>query len=85
MLPGLIFGGLTSSSTPGQPVLNDSDAITGHMDSIADAIDEILAEGIADAQARAAQDFASTGGDNYEVVQPFTVSSNTKAYFERSQ
>ena len=70
----------TSSGTPGQPVLNDGDAITAHMDSIASAIDEILAEGVADAQARAAQDFASTGGDNYEVVQPFTVSSNTNSF-----
>lgn len=44
------------------------------------AIDEILAEGVEDAKARAAQDFASTGGDNYEVVQPFTVSSNTNSF-----
>ena len=80
MLPGLIFGGLTSSGTPGQPVLNDGDAITAHMDSIAAAIDEILAEGVADAQARAARDFATTGGDNYEVVQPFTVASNTNSF-----
>ena len=67
MLPGLIFGGLTSSGAPGKPVLNDGDAITAHMDSIAAAIDEILAEGVADAQARAAQDFASTGGDKVET------------------
>ena len=80
MLPGLIFGGLTSSGTPGQPVHNDGDAITAHMDSIAAAIDEILAEGVADAQARAARDFATTGGDNYEVVQPFTVASNTNSF-----
>ncbi len=80
LLPGLIFGGLTSSGAPGQPVLNDGDAITADMDNIAAAIDEVLAEGIADVQARAAQDFASTGGDNYEVVQPFTVSSNTNSF-----
>ena len=80
MLPGLIFGGLTSSGTPGQPVLNDGDAITAHMDSIAATIDEILAEGVEDAKARAAQDFAGTGGDHYEVVQPFTVSSNTNSF-----
>ena len=80
MLPALIFGGLTSSGAPGRPVLNDGDAITGHMDSIAAAIDEILAEGIADAEARIAQDFAGTGGDNYEIVQPFTVSSNTNIF-----
>ncbi len=80
MLPGLIFGGLTSSGAPGQPVLNDGDAITAQMDSIAAAIDEILAEGVEDAKDRAAQDFAGTGGDNYEVVQPFTVSSNTNSF-----
>lgn len=81
MLPGLIFGGLTSSGTPGQPVLNDGDAIIGQMDRITAAIDEILAEGIADAQARADQDFAGTGGDNYEIIKPFTVSSNTNSFF----
>lgn len=80
MLPGLIFGGLTSSGAPGQPILNNGEAISVHMDSIAAAIDEILAEGVEDAKARAAQDFASTGGDNYEVVQPFTVSSNTNSF-----
>jgi len=80
MLPGLIFGGLTSSGAPGQPVLNDGNAITAHMDSITAAIDEILAEGVEDAKARAAQDFAVTGGDNYEVVQPFTVASNTNSF-----
>ena len=80
MLPGLIFGGLTSSGAPGQPVLNDGDAITAQMDSIAAAIDEILAEGVEDAKTRAAQDFATTGGDNYEVIQPFTVSSNTNSF-----
>ena len=80
MLPGLIFGGLTSSGAPGQPVLNDGNAITAHMDSITAAIDEILAEGVEDAKARAAQDFAVTGGDNYEVVQPFTVACNTNSF-----
>ena len=80
MLPALIFGGLTSSGTPGQPVLNDGEAITAQMDSIAAAIDEILAEGVEDAKTRAAQDFATTGGDNYEVIQPFTVSSNTNSF-----
>lgn len=79
MLPGLIFGGLTSSGDSGRPVLNSSTAITGNMDAIAAAIDEILAEGISDVEARAAQDFAGTGGDNYEIVQPFTVSSNTNS------
>ncbi len=71
---------ITSSGAPGQPVLNNGNAITAQMDSIAAAIDEILAEGVEDAKTRAAQDFATTGGDNYEVVQPFTVSSNTNSF-----
>ena len=70
---------MTSSGTPDQPVLNDGNTITENMDSITAAIDEILAEGVSDAEARAAQDFAATGGDNYEVIQPFTVSSNTNS------
>lgn len=80
MLPGLIFGGLTSMGSNGQPVLNNSAAITGHMDEIASAVDEILGEGITDAEGRVAADFAATDGDNYEVVQPFTVSSNTNSF-----
>ncbi len=80
MLPGLIFGGLTSSGAPGQPILNDSAAVTGHMNEIAAAIDEVLGEGVADAETRIAQDFSATDGDNYEVVQPFTVSSNTNSF-----
>lgn len=80
MLPSLIFGGLTSSGTTGQPVLNDSAAITGHMNEIAAAIDEILSEGVTDAEARIAQDFAATDGDNYEVIQPFAVTSNTNSF-----
>ena len=80
MLPGLIFGGLASSGTPGQPILNNSAAVTGHMNEIAAAIDEILGEGVTDAEARVAQNFAATDGDRYEVVQPFTVSSNTNSF-----
>jgi len=82
MLPGLIFGGLTSSgdAAASQPILNDSDAIIGHMDEIASTIDEILGEGVDDAKARIAQDFASTGGDNYEIVEPFSVTDNANSF-----
>lgn len=80
MLPSLIFGGLTSIGANGQPILNDSAAITGHVDEIASAVDEILAEGITDAEGRVAADFATTDGDNYEVIQPFTVAANTNSF-----
>ena len=76
MLPGLIFGGLTSSGANGQPILNNSPAIIGHLDAIAAAIDEILNEGLTDAKERIAQDFAGTGGDNYEVAAPTCLSAS---------
>jgi len=72
MLPSLIFGGLTGSGTPaGQPVLNDNTAIIQNMNDISFAVNEVLGEGITDAEARIARDFASTGGDHYEIVNPY--------------
>ena len=82
MLPSLIFGGLTSSGSPGQPVLNDNAAIVQNVNDIAFAVNEVLGEGIADAEARIALDFASTGGDHYEVVNPYAadMTSNTNSF-----
>ena len=65
MLPSLIFGGLTSSGSSGRPILNDNAAIIQNTNDIAFAVNEILGEAITDAEARIAQDFAATGGDNY--------------------
>ncbi|WP_300414986.1 C39 family peptidase [uncultured Oscillibacter sp.] len=82
MLPSLIFGGLTSSGNSGQPILNDNAAIVQNTNNIAFAVNQILGEGITDAEARIAQDFATTGGDNYEVVNPYAsdMSSNTNSF-----
>ena len=82
MLPSLIFGGLTSSGSAGQPILNDNAAIVQNTNNIAFAVNQVLGEGIADAEARIAQDFATTGGDNYEVVNPYAsdMSSNTNSF-----
>ena len=82
MLPSLIFGGLTSSGSSGQPILNDNAAIVQNTNDIAFAVNQILGEGITDAEARIAQDFATTGGDNYEVVNPYAsdMSSNTNSF-----
>jgi len=72
MLPSLIFGGLTSNGLQaGQTILNDSAAIVQNVDDIAFAVNEVLGEGIADAESRIAQDFAATGGDNYEIINPY--------------
>lgn len=82
MLPALIFGSLTSSGTPSQPILNDNAAIVQNVSDIAFAVNQVLGEGITDAEARIAQDFAASGGDNYEVVNPYAadMTSNTNSF-----
>lgn len=71
---GLAFGSLTGSGASGavgQPILNDNAAITENMNQAAFAINQILGEGIENVQERIANDFAGTGGDHYEVVNPY--------------
>ena len=82
MLPSLIFGGLTSSGSSSQPILNDNTAIVQNVNDIAFAVNEVLGEGITDTEARIAQDFATTGGDNYEIVNPYAsdMTSNTNSF-----
>ena len=46
MLPSLIFGGLTSSGSAGQPILNDNASIVQNTNDIAFAVNQILGEGI---------------------------------------
>ena len=74
LLPGIIFGSLTDSGVSGaagQPILNDNAAITENVNQAAFAINQILGEGIENVQERIANDFAGTGGDHYEVVNPY--------------
>lgn len=71
MLPSLIFGGLGGESTGGQPILNDAAAVIENTNQIAFAITQVLGEGIDDVKARIAQDFEATGGDGYEIVNPY--------------
>lgn len=84
MLPSLIFGGLTSAGTSssGQPILNDNAAITENTNEIAFSITQILGEGIDDVNARIAQDFNGSRGDNYEIINPYEqgLLSNTNAF-----
>ena len=48
-------------------------AIIQNTNDIAFAVNEILGEGITAADARIAQDFAATGGDKYEIINPYPV------------
>ena len=84
MLPSLIFGGLTGGSSAGvssQPILNDSTAITENISSIAFSVSQILGEGITDVESRIADDFSTTAGDNYEIINPYAgnMTSNVNA------
>jgi len=68
MLPSLIFGGLTNCGSSSQIILNNNAAIVQNMNDIAVAVNQILGEGITDAESQIAQDFAATSGDHYEIV-----------------
>ena len=84
MLPSIIFGGLFggSADSSAEPIMNDNAAIIENTNEIAFAINQILGEGIDDVEQRIANDFAQTGGDNYEIVNPYAddMVSNTNAF-----
>lgn len=84
MLPSIIFGGLFGGSADpsAEPIMNDNAAIIENTNEIAFAINQILGEGIDDVEQRIASDFAQTGGDNYEIVNPYAddMVSNTNAF-----
>lgn len=74
MLPGLIFGGLTSgfsAADPDVPVLNSEQAIVENANNITFSINAILAEGLDDVLARIDTDFAVSGADGMEVENPY--------------
>ena len=74
MLPSLIFGAIFGTGTPdpsAEPIMNDNAAIIENTNEIAFAINQILGEGIDDVEQRIADDFSQTGGDNYEIVNPY--------------
>ena len=62
--------------------MNDNAAIIENTNEIAFAINQILGEGIDDVEQRIADDFSQTGGDNYEIINPYTddMVSNTNAF-----
>ena len=86
MLPSIIFGSLfgggTAADSNTEPIMNDNVAIIENTNEIAFAINQILGEGIDDVEQRIADDFSQTGGDNYEIINPYTddMVSNTNAF-----
>lgn len=85
MLPSLIFGAIFGTGTPdpsAEPIMNDNAAITENVNEIGFAVSQVLGEGIDDVEARIQQDFSGTGGDNYEIVNPYEadLTNNTNAF-----
>ena len=74
LLPSLIFGGLTqagSEGNPDSPILNDNAAIVENIDQISQAISDLLEEGQEDVRARIDADFAASGADQKEIINPY--------------
>lgn len=85
MLPSLIFGAIFGTGTPdpsAEPIMNDNAAITENVNEIGFAVSQVLGEGINDVEARIQQDFSGTGGDNYEIINPYAadLTNNTNAF-----
>ena len=85
MLPGLIFGGLTSAFSPDNPevpILNDDAAIVENANDIAFSVNGILGEGLDDVLERINEDFARSDGDGMEVANPYenNLISNTNLF-----
>lgn len=85
MLPALIFGSVFGAATPDPaagPIMNDNAAIIENVNEISFAVSQVLGEGIDDVEARIQQDFSGTGGDNYEIVDPYAadLTNNTNAF-----
>ena len=74
LLPSLIFGGLTqagSEGNPDSPILNDNAAIMENINQISQAISDLLEEGQEDVRARIDADFAASGADQKEIINPY--------------
>lgn len=77
MLPSLIFGGLIdafSPADPENPVINSATAVLDSTTQIADAVDTILAEALANTVSQIQSDFSSSGADQIEIMNPFASS-----------
>lgn len=74
MLPGLIFDGFSAAFSPADPetpILNSETAIVENANTITFTISSILSEGMEDVLERIGQDFASSDGDEMEIINPY--------------
>ena len=67
---GSFFSGIFDSSVPDM-VMNDNAAIYENVSQISFIVSSVLIEGIDDVTARIGNDFATTGRDGFEIVNPY--------------
>ena len=74
-LPAVIFGGLSdafsSTALTDAPILNNNAAIMENVSEITAAIDGIMSGGLEDTMKQIEADFASSGADEMEVINPY--------------
>ena len=74
MLPPLIFGGFTSAFSPDDPavpILNSSTAVNTNITDISVSVSTVLSESLTDLLAQIDADFASSGADQKEIINPY--------------
>ncbi|WP_101877400.1 C39 family peptidase [Lachnoclostridium edouardi] len=74
LLPGLVFDGLGNSVSPADPehpLLNSELAIMENCNEISFTLNAILTEGMEDVTSRIETDFAASGGDGMEILNPY--------------
>ena len=74
LLPGLIFGGFQDAHSPhdaAAPVLNSEAALFGTANELTLTVNGGLREGLDDVRARIEADFAASGGDGIEIINPY--------------
>lgn len=71
MLPIIIFGPLFGDGSDTANGISDSTALTQNMTDLNDGISAVLSEGLADVLERIDVDFAESGCDEKEVVNPY--------------
>nr|WP_298061437.1 C39 family peptidase [uncultured Blautia sp.] len=74
LLPGIVFDGLgnpVSPADPKHPILNSELAIMENCNNLSFTLNAILADGMEDVTSRIETDFAISGGDGMEILNPY--------------
>ncbi len=82
MLPSVIFGGVGdtySPSDPTTPIINSSTTISDNLEEISTIVSTALSESLEDTLSAIESDYASSGADGKEIINPYESSPNFNA------